>query len=141
MTASDAEQKQLAIDTHSEQAELFAGRYSAMSGGQYADVFIYSRHMLDKWLDKLIPTDGTGSRMLDLGCGTGYHMDNYKRRGFDMVGVDGSPEMLKQARVLNPEIEFHQGDVTEIPLPDASVDYVLCIEVLRYLPNIEPCLR
>ena len=68
-------------------------------------------------------------------------MARYKERGFDITGVDGSPEMLKQARLANPEIDFQQCDVDHIPLADNTYDVVMCIEVLRYLPNISPCLK
>jgi len=141
MTVSEDQQKQLAVDTHSEQAGLFAERYSTIADDPYQNCFKYSRYLLDKWLDKFLPARGDGVRMLDLGCGTGYHLAKYRERGFELVGVDGSDEMLKEARNLNPEIEFHQGDVTDIPLPGAGFDYVVCIEVLRYLPDIESCVR
>jgi len=141
MTTNEEQQKRLAVETHSEQATLFAERYSTIAEDPYQNCFKYSRYLLDKWLDKFIPPNGDGIKMLDLGCGSGYHLAKYRERGFELVGVDGSEEMLKEARKINPDIEFYQGDVTSIPLPDASFDYVLCIEVLRYLPDINPCLR
>ncbi len=135
MSKSDQIQKKLAVETHSEQAELFAERYSTIVDDPYANCFRYSRYQLDRWLDRVIPQDGTGLKMLDLGCGTGYHMANYRRRGFEMTGVDGSAEMLKEARQINPEIEFHQSDVTDVPLESGQFDFVVSIEVIRYLPQ------
>ncbi|HEV7643231.1 MAG TPA: class I SAM-dependent methyltransferase [Pyrinomonadaceae bacterium] len=140
MTVSEDQQKQLAVDTHSEQAGLFAERYSTIAEDPYQNCFKYSRYLLDQWLDKFIPERGDGLKMLDLGCGTGYHLAKYRERGFELTGVDGSEEMLEQARAINPQIEFHQGDVTDVPLPDDSFDYLVCIEVLRYLPDIGPCV-
>lgn len=141
MTVSEEQQKQLAVETHSEQAALFAERYSNLADDPYQNCFKYSRYLLDKRLDKFLPARGDRLKMLDLGCGTGYHLAKYRVRGFELTGVDGSEEMLKQARTINPDIEFYQGDVTNVPLPDASFDYLVCIEVLRYLPDIEPCVR
>ena len=138
---SEVIQKQLAIDTHSDQAELFADRYSVIAENPYKDSFVYSRKRLNEWLDKYIPADGKGLKMADIGCGTGYHLKRYQERGFEITGVDGSEEMLKQARLANPGIEFIQTDVDEIPLPPATYDYALSIEVLRYLPNILPSLK
>ncbi len=140
MTVSEDQQKQLAVETHSEQAGLFAERYSTIAEDPYQNCFKYSRYLLDGWLDKFIPERGDGLKMLDLGCGTGYHLAKYRERGFELTGVDGSEEMLEQARAINPQIEFHQGDVTDVPLPDASFDYLVCIEVLRYLPDIGSCV-
>lgn len=138
---SEEIQKQLAIETHSDQAELFADRYSVIAENPYKDSFVYSRKRLNEWLDKYIPANGTGLKMADIGCGTGYHLKRYQERGFEITGVDGSEEMLKQARLANPGIEFIQTDVDEIPLPSATYDYALCIEVLRYLPDILPSLK
>jgi ubiquinone/menaquinone biosynthesis C-methylase UbiE len=138
---ADEAQKQLAVDTHSEQSELFASRYEGIQADPYHDCFVYSRHRLDLLLDKFLPAWGEGLRMLDLGCGTGYHLNRYRERGYELAGVDGSEEMLRQARLLNPEIEFKQADVEQIPFPDASFDLVMSIEVLRYLPDLGPSLR
>ena len=87
-----------------------------------------------------MPEDGHGSKLLDVGCGTGYHLARYRERGFEIAGMDGSEEMLKQARIANPSIDFKQGDVEKIPFDSNSFDIVLCIEVLRYLPDINPCV-
>ena len=138
---SDELQKQMAVDTHSEQAELFASRYDVIKESPYQNCFTYSRLRLNHLLDKYLPESGDGLKLLDVGCGTGYHLARYKERGFDITGVDGSPEMLKQARLANPEIDFQQCDVDHIPLADNSYEVVMCIEVLRYLPDISPCLK
>jgi ubiquinone/menaquinone biosynthesis C-methylase UbiE len=49
--------------------------------------------------------------------------------------------MLEQARVNNPGSEIQQADVESLPFEDGSFDFVLCVEVLRYLPDPEPCIR
>ncbi len=138
---SDEKQKQLAIETHSDQAGLFASRYDVIRDSPYKNCFTYSRLRLNYLLDRYIPAEGEGLKLLDVGCGTGYHLERYKKRGFSIIGVDGSPEMLKQARIANPEIEFQECDVDHIPLEDKSFDVIMCIEVLRYVPDIEPCLK
>jgi len=138
---SNEEQKQRAIDTHSDQAGLFSERYGALVEDPYRNSFVYSRKRLNEWLDRYLPSNGSGLRLLDVGCGTGYHLRRYRERGFEISGVDGSPEMLKEARAANPRIEFVLADVDQIPLPSATYDVALCIEVLRYLPDIQPCLK
>ncbi len=138
---SDAVQKQLAVDTHSEQAELFANRYEEIKEDPYRNCFVYSRRRLNLWLDKFMPERGDGLKLLDVGCGTGYHLARYRERGFDISGMDGSEDMLKQARLANPNIDFKQGDVDSLPYPDNTFDYILCVEVYRYLPDINPCTK
>jgi ubiquinone/menaquinone biosynthesis C-methylase UbiE len=137
----DVFQKQLAIDQHSRQADEFSSRYDAGSENAYRSCFTYSRKRLDLWLDRLLPARGDGLRLLDVGCGTGHHMSQMRERGFEVAGVDGSEEMLRHARANNPGAEVHSSDVESLPLPDDSFDYIVCVEVLRYLPDISRCVR
>jgi SAM-dependent methyltransferase len=137
---ADELQKQQAIETHSQQAGEFAASYDSLERDAYATCFNYSRHRLNGWLDRLLPARGDGMRLLDVGCGTGHHLVRFRRLGFEVVGTDGSAEMLARARENNPGVEFHQGDVEQLPFEDASFDYLNCIEVLRYLPQMERCV-
>jgi SAM-dependent methyltransferase len=88
-----------------------------------------------------MPAASAGSRLLDVGCGTGHHLARYRRLGFAVVGVDGSAEMLALARVANPGVPLQRADLQKLPFPDAAFDVVLSIEVLRYLPDPAPALR
>jgi L-amino acid N-acyltransferase YncA/2-polyprenyl-3-methyl-5-hydroxy-6-metoxy-1,4-benzoquinol methylase len=81
-----------------------------------------------------------GERVLDLGSGTGSDvLISAKRVGpaGRVWGLDMTPAMLDQARARALEsgatnIEFLEGYIEEIPLPDASVDVVIsnCVIVL-----------
>ena len=129
----DEAQKNAAIAQHSREADEFARAYEG--DDPYASCFAYSRARLASWLDRLVPADGRGLRALDVGCGTGHHVAWLRAQGFEVVGVDGSEAMLEKARSANPGVTFHRCDVERLPLPDASFDLVLCVEVLRYLPT------
>jgi ubiquinone/menaquinone biosynthesis C-methylase UbiE len=133
-----ARETQSAVEVHSEQASTFAARYG--ESDPYASCFNYSRARLNRWLDAALPAKGDGAKLLDLGCGTGHQMAELRERGYQVVGVDGSAEMLEHARANNPDAELHQTDVDDLPLPDQGFDYILCIEVLRYLPESERCV-
>ena len=50
------------------------------------------------------------STLLDMGCGGGKNALNLKRE-FDVTGVDLSSTMLEQAKNLNPECAFVEGDM------------------------------
>jgi ubiquinone/menaquinone biosynthesis C-methylase UbiE len=117
---------------------MFAARYG--ESDPYASCFAYSRARLEHWLNHGLPARGDGARLLDLGCGTGHQMASLRDRGFEVTGVDGSAEMLAHARANNPDAELHQADVGQLPLADESFDYVLSIEVLRYLSEPERCV-
>ncbi len=139
--ALDARQKERAIEQHSVQAGQFARSYEAQADETYRSCFAYSRKQLDRWLDSLLPSVGTGKRLLDVGCGTGHHMARMRARGFDASGVDGSPEMLAFARQNNPGSDIRPSDVDTLPFADASFDVVMSIEVLRYVPDPHGAIR
>src|SRR6202049_2039533 len=56
----------------------------------------------------------TGSRVLDLGCGTGDLLAALEPSLG--VGVDFAPELLKQAVQRHPQLRFVQGDVHQLNL-------------------------
>lgn len=128
-------QKKEAIGTQSERADQFAGSYEVLEKESYQDCFTYSRYRLNELLEKYLPEDGAGLRLLDAGCGTGHHMAELRKRGYEVAGVDASKEMLKYARENNPDSEILEADVEEIPFPDESFDIILSVEVLRHLPR------
>ncbi len=53
--------------------------------------------------------------LLDIGCGGGKNVLNLKRE-FDVTGLDLSPVMLAQAKDLNPDCTFLQGDMRTFKL-------------------------
>lgn len=129
------------IRVHSEQATLFSERYETLRTDPYGSCFAYSRHRLQVLLDRLLPLPSLPTRLLDVGCGTGYHLAWAQARGYEAAGVDGSAEMLAEARRLNPNADIRQAEVDALPFPGDLFDAVLCVEVLRYLPQTEPCIR
>jgi ubiquinone/menaquinone biosynthesis C-methylase UbiE len=125
--------KSLAVETHSRQADEFAQSYATFDA--YKDCFNYSRHRLDALLQHELPPTDRGLALLDVGCGTGHHMQRYARLGYRVSGVDGSEEMLRHARNNNPGVDIRRADVDALPFGDASFDVVIAIEVTRYVPD------
>src|SRR5688500_18511829 len=69
-----------------------------------------------------------GSVVLDLACGTGDLCRELRAQGLRPIGVDLSFGMLAAARTDAPLVH---GDALRLPLPDASVDGVMCGFALR----------
>lgn len=134
-------QKEAAVKTHSDQAGQFEERYEGELKDPYSNCFVYSRKRLQVWLDRAIPASGNGQRLLDVGCGTGHHLRELRARGFQVSGVDGSEEMLKVARRINPGVDLRRADVEAQPFADGSFDWILSIEVLRYLPDFRGTVK
>ena len=139
MNVADAKTRAVAI--HSRQAQHFARRYAELSTHPYGSCFSYSRRRLEAALTRVMPPPDNGRRVLDVGCGTGHHLSLFRQRGYDVVGTDGSEEMVALARASNPGVTIAQGDVEKLSFGPGEFDVVLCIEVLRYLPRLTACLR
>lgn len=63
--------------------------------------------VFEKLLLPIIPPHGL---ILDLCCGTGSMAAELTRRGYRVIGVDGSEEMLKFARINAPSVPFIHAD-------------------------------
>ncbi len=78
----------------------------------------------------LLPAE-RGARILDVGAGEGYFTRLAAERGYHVEACDYQPQLFKL-----PGIPFHQADLNaSIPVPDASFDCVVSIEVLEHLEN------
>lgn len=81
--------------------------------------------------------DGPIRRILDLGCGTGNHALPLARRGYEVVGVDRSEDMLAQARrKADPEsdgrVVFYQEDLRRIDFHQQFNAALMMFAVLGY---------
>jgi len=71
-----------------------------------------------------------GSRVLDMGCGTGRHSVELARRGYAVTGVDQSARMLAEARAAanqaGVEAEWVQADATRFTC-EPQFDGAICL--------------
>ncbi|MBV9470540.1 MAG: class I SAM-dependent methyltransferase [Abitibacteriaceae bacterium] len=81
--------------------------------------------------------DIRGRPVLDLGCGPGWFSQLMHEAGAQVIGVDGSGELLKAARASYPHIQFIEHDLLEglPPLGDAF-DRIVANMVLMDIPNL-----
>ena len=70
-----------------------------------------------------------GSKVLDVGCGTGVVALTAARHGAVVTGVDLTPPLIERARenaaLMGLSAEWHVGDVEDLPFPEAEFDIVL----------------
>jgi trans-aconitate methyltransferase len=59
-----------------------------------------------------------GERILDLGCGTGHLTAKIAEAGAHVVGIDRSPDMIRQAQEKYPALRFEVMDAREIALTE-----------------------
>lgn len=88
-------------------------------------------------LRKLLP-DLKGKRVLDLGCGFGWHCRYAAERGAaSVVGVDISRNMLERARRENafPNVEYRLSAIEDVDFADASFDLAVSSLAFHYLES------
>jgi ubiquinone/menaquinone biosynthesis C-methylase UbiE len=74
-------------------------------------------------------------RVLDLGCGSGWATRLLAPKCKEVVGVDVSGEMVRQAQEASSNfanVKFLQGSAQKIPCPDNSFDKMLSVESFYY---------
>ena len=89
------------------------------------------RELLDRFADFV---RGKG-RACDMGCGPGQVAAYLHARGVDVFGIDLSPGMIEKARAANPGIDFREGDMRALPLPDGSLAGVAAFYSILHFPR------
>lgn len=101
---------------------------------------------LARWYDKIFESMNNGLRLLglrmfmpkpemavlDIGCGTGAHLELYRRYHCKLYGIDSSPSMLDLARRrLGDQADLRLGDASKMPYGDRSFDMVIAMLALH----------
>ena len=98
----------------------------------------YAEHRPDypadavRWCVAPLGRDVAGLRVLDLGAGTGKLTALLARLGADVTAVEPDSAMLAELRRRLPSVRALQGPAEAIPLPDGSVDAVLCGQSMHW---------
>ena len=84
--------------------------------------------------------DLAGSKVVEIGCGTGRNTAWLAQHAAEIVALDFSDEMLAKARasVNDPRVRFVQHDArARWPLADSSADVVVAMLILEHIENLE----
>ena len=136
MEAKDQKLRELAVSKHDREAGVFEEEYGSLARSGYrSTAFLFGRSRIDRCLTDRLARMPVGSRILDAGCGTGHQVVALVACGFDAVGLEPSIEMRNRAKALNPETEIGDGSITDLPFETGSMDGIIALEVLRYLPR------
>jgi len=86
-------------------------------------------------LDRFARQVGNRGEVCDMGCGPGQVARYLHDVGLAVFGLDLSPAMLEQARRLNPDITFREGNMLALDIPDASLAGIAAIYAIVNLPT------
>ena len=88
--------------------------------------------------------DWSGRTLLDIGCGSGFHLPAWASSAQQVVGVEPHPPLAALARRRTrslPNVTVLDGTAQSLPVPDASVDVVHARWAYFFGPGSEPGLR
>lgn len=136
MSTSNA---QAQIDLHRALAPRYAYRYSLP----------FSRLFQQDWHAEMIShVPGGATRVLDLGCGTGFFLAELEAKHPGAVGLDISHDMLRVSEQYIPGARLVTGDAEKLPFQPGAFDVVFCKGSLhhvrdhvRFLANCREVLR
>jgi ubiquinone/menaquinone biosynthesis C-methylase UbiE len=77
-----------------------------------------------------------GTKVLEVGCGTGTNLTLYHRAGCSVYGIDLSPSMLEVARTkLGEGADLQLGNASNMPYQDDFFDLVIAMFTLHEMPR------
>jgi ubiquinone/menaquinone biosynthesis C-methylase UbiE len=118
-------------------AQLKSGMKASWMAGDFGQIANYTVPVAEEFVERI--GIKTGSRVLDVACGTGNTALPAARTGASVTGVDIAPNLLEQARkraaAEGLEIRFDEGDAEQLPYPDQSFDVVLTMFGAMFAPR------
>lgn len=96
-------------------------------------------------LARVVPEHVEGLTVLDLACGDAFLLHKLAERrqpGMRLVGVDMSSEELLAAadRMGDASVELLRARVQALPVPEASLDFVLCHMAFMLFDSVEEAI-
>jgi ubiquinone/menaquinone biosynthesis C-methylase UbiE len=123
-----------------------AARYFESHAGEWDAIrsLHVSESAVEAAMAEALGTESLG-QLADIGTGTGRMLELFAPAATAATGIDRSSEMLRLARGKLVEmdagrISLYQGDISNLPLTDASIDTLILHQVLHYLPAPEAAI-
>jgi ubiquinone/menaquinone biosynthesis C-methylase UbiE len=104
----------------------------------YADVYdhlVYNNYKDDYEVGEIINKTSltTSSKILDIGCGTGNQVVNFASKGYEVLGIDISPSMIKKAKEKYPNYNFEVADASNVDKFNSnSFTHITCLYFTVY---------
>ncbi len=85
-----------------------------------------------------------GADVLDVGCGTGFHLPTFATTARSVIGVEPHPPLVAAARRRTarlPTVSVRQGAAQSLPVADSSIEVAHARWAYFFGPGSEPGLR
>jgi SAM-dependent methyltransferase len=82
-----------------------------------------------------------GTRLLDVGCGSGMTLVLAAERGAVVSGLDVTPSLLAVARERLADADLREGEMEDLPFGDAAFDAVVGVNAFQFGGDPRRALR
>lgn len=99
------------------------------------DHLVYSKIKNDWEIGTIINKTGatSKSKLLDVGSGTGHHINEFTNKGIESIGIDISPSMTKLSKKKYPNCNFINGNIEKsITFTQNSFTHITCLYFTIY---------
>jgi len=111
----------------------YADKYITMVDKEYVKEEKGRRRASIKILEKIEKVK-KGGKLLDIGCANGFFLDEARRRGWEVDGIEVSSWAVEYARKkLN--LNVREGFIEKELFPDDFFDVIVMLDVLEHLPD------
>ena len=122
----------------------YGGGYGDFAEAYDALTFNVPYDEIADYYAKIVHGMTSGTRLLDIGCGTGNLTVRLKERGFDVIGQDASPDMLTYAAAKSHDILWICRKMEETKLGEEVDAIVSTLDSINHLPGmtaVEECFH
>ncbi len=95
--------------------------------------FIGRQTLVKQFLEKYL---SGGVSLLDIGCGTGWMMEQLIRQGYQVTGLDFRLEGLQATRERLSKALLIQADATYLPIAEAAFNGIILLDVLEHVNDV-----
>jgi len=80
------------------------------------------------------------TKLLDVGCGSGYFCKLAVDKKIDVTGLDATTELVDEAKKRVPTANFHVGEMEELPFEEKYFDVVCGFNSFQYAADVKNAL-
>ncbi len=96
------------------------------------EVDVCGHRTLARLFERYLPREGL---IIEAGCGLGGWVKYLTLRGYDIVGIDRDPSVIRRAKSADPEIPVEMGDIVKMRFSDGSVAACMSLGVIEHFED------
>lgn len=131
------------------EAQYIKRKYTANKSGSLADrllgyiMYFLPTEKVEADFKMMYLNSSPGGKLLDVGCGNGWFLQNMKRYGWDVSGVDLDPKAVEYCNSLG--LNAYQGALETVNFPSGSFDVVVLNHTIEHVYRaqvlLDECFR